>query len=77
MFYAIGSEGEILLSLIFLLWNRKMAVFLTTSFEGDNNFFIFFPAHFAFFCPRIVKGNGYIFGQSLKKCPANSEGYTT
>lgn len=26
---------------------------------------------------KKVKGKGYIFGQSLKKCPANSEGYTT
>lgn len=61
MFYAIGSEGEILLSLIFLLWNRKMAVFITTSFEGDNNFFIFFPAHFAFFCPRDSEGKWIYF----------------
>ena len=43
-----------------------MAVFLTTSFEGDNNFFIFFPPISLFSVQGIVKGKGYIFGQSLK-----------
>lgn len=43
-----------------------MAVFLTTSFEGDNNFFIFFSAHFAFFCPRDSEGKRIYF-RSIKK----------
>nr|DAU54820.1 MAG TPA: hypothetical protein [Caudoviricetes sp.] len=38
-----------------------MAVSLTTSFEGDNNFFIFFPAHFAFSCPRDSEGKRIYF----------------
>lgn len=68
----IGLEGEILLSLIFFTKKQKSVVFVC---EKIFNYII--PPISLFSVQRIVKGKRYIFGQSLKKCPANSEGYTT
>nr|DAL28834.1 MAG TPA_asm: hypothetical protein [Caudoviricetes sp.] len=47
-----------------------MAVSLTTSFEGDNNFFIFFSAHFAVFCPRDSEWKRIYFRSINKKMPS-------